>query len=568
LGVESAGAEQSEAFRLGAVLDAARELSGVKQPRRALEIALLSLMGSLGAMRGACLFRDGETGRLQVVSRGFASKEAQRLEQEPPAWLERLAEEAGGSPEGAALDAWTPGQGPERRAPAWVSLAAPWRAGAKAAGVLVLGERLQAGPPSEAERLAAGEIAAFLGGTVRQALAASRIGDLNARLSEKNQKLRRALDEADQARQNLDRKVFHLATVNDLTRELAGLNDCRAIGHSLLLLAQGAFQAAGGAVLMLDRRRREVLGDVRGAGQDELPDPDRLERTLYGCLGRGGLEGLHPLSAALLEAPAEAAREAGVDLDASAGAFFMVDADFMGLLLLGPSLDGRPLDEDEAGLLRTHLTNALVFLENARSFEAVQRLNADLARRNEELSRTIEELREARRTISVMESMQLLMRSAVASEAERLGKASFWDYVLITAVSAAIALLFNAVSPNGIPLVPDFVSQKPPPRISAEQAAALDNPVVVDARPAADFERGHVPGAVNMPPGFVDMVYAMRLSRVDLDRPVLLYGRTVSRLYDREAALELSRRDHGRLLLLRGGLQAWREQGSPVEAGR
>ncbi|MFW5836450.1 MAG: hypothetical protein ACOCVM_00475, partial [Desulfovibrionaceae bacterium] len=297
---ESGSASPLEGYRLEAVLEAARELAGVNQPRRALEVGLLSAMGALGAVCGVCLFVDDESGRIDLVSRGFAPEDARLLEQDPPRWLHGLAMDGSESDWTMAEAPLTPSEAPGGLLPSWVVAAQAWRAGPAVTGLLVLGERLDPRPLESQERLVLQEIAAFMAATLRMVLSSSRIGDLNARLHEKNRELSEALEESARAGRSLDRKVFHLSTVNDLTRELAGLVDRQAIANSLLLLVQGAFQTAGGAVLLLDRRQGEVLAAVRGVPGHRAPDADRLERALYGCLGQGGLEGLHPLSARLL----------------------------------------------------------------------------------------------------------------------------------------------------------------------------------------------------------------------------------------------------------------------------
>ncbi len=269
---------------------------------------------------------------------------------------------------------------------------------------------------------------------------------------------------------------------------------------------------------------------------------------------------LRPMSHTLLPDPLETVQGLGLDMAPMAGALLVVDAELMGLAFLDQSLTGEPMREDDLLLWRTQLANVLVVLDNARSFETISELNIDLQRRNTELEQTIADLTEARRTITLLEGVQQVFRSTLRRDA------SVWDYLLVLGVSTVVALLFNATSPNGIPLLPEGALGEPPPTISQARAGELQGEAVfVDARPEADFERGRLPGAVNMPPGFFDMTYPMRLGKADLDQPVVVYGRTLSRLYDRETAQRILKRDHEQVFLLEGGLDAWREAGLPVE---
>ena len=61
---------------------------------------------------------------------------------------------------------------------------------------------------------------------------------------------------------------------------------------------------------------------------------------------------------------------------------FTVDDSLLGLLVLGAPLAKRALSKEERELLRGLTANCMVFLKNARAFETIQALNADLRRTN------------------------------------------------------------------------------------------------------------------------------------------------------------------------------------------
>lgn len=575
-------ADDREEFYLRAALSAAREISGVIQPRRILEISLLAAMGPVGAVSGACLHLRREGEAFDVVSKGMTTDALEALSRLDCAELRSVLAtlptvgmaQATGFEQDArdAMQATLDGSGLNADD---FSAIIPWRADTENVGLLLLGSRISGAPLDVQEKQLIQEVADFMAGALQSALATHRIGQLNADLHRKNLEL--------------DRKVYQLGTVNDMTSELAGLNDTDALLDHFLLLLTGALGVNGGAVLLVDREKKITRLAARGRFLDPeqtAPPAPRFEdadTAMYHLASSGSLHGLKAMGVALLRDATLAEDEferlglGSRNEPLSAAALFTVDSGLMGLCLLGPTIGDGDLASDQRDLFAIHLHSLLSFLKNALSFEHIQKLNEDLSQRNRELEQTIADLTEARKTISLMEELQRLMRSTLNSEMERMGRASFWDYALILLVSAVVAFAFNATSPNGIPLVPEHMGEPPPPVLSAQEALSMfeevttDDPgtgaaIIVDARPSEFYQRQHISGAVNMPPGFFDMVYSMRLGDVDLDRPILVYGRTISRLYDRETAVRLKARDHENVSILEGGLGTWKEAGLPVEA--
>jgi 3-mercaptopyruvate sulfurtransferase SseA len=57
----------------------------------------------------------------------------------------------------------------------------------------------------------------------------------------------------------------------------------------------------------------------------------------------------------------------------------------------------------------------------------------------------------------------------------------------------------------------------------------------------------------------------MELSEVNGEKEIILYGRTISRLYDEQVASKLILRGHKNTKVLEGGLSEWKKAGYPVE---
>jgi rhodanese-related sulfurtransferase len=84
---------------------------------------------------------------------------------------------------------------------------------------------------------------------------------------------------------------------------------------------------------------------------------------------------------------------------------------------------------------------------------------------------------------------------------------------------------------------------------------------VLDVRTPEEYAAGHVPGAVNVP---YDQV-ASRLAQIPKDKDVVLYcksGRRAGLAADVLAANGYTKLEH-----LQGDIQAWLQDGRPVEGG-
>jgi hydroxyacylglutathione hydrolase len=97
----------------------------------------------------------------------------------------------------------------------------------------------------------------------------------------------------------------------------------------------------------------------------------------------------------------------------------------------------------------------------------------------------------------------------------------------------------------------------------AEAIREQQAPPIVDVRSAAEYQRGHIPGAVHMPFWLVPFrAEALALPR---DEPLVVYCGHGPRAQMARVALE----HHGfaRVILLRGHMRAWKQGRLPLERG-
>ncbi len=121
-------------------------------------------------------------------------------------------------------------------------------------------------------------------------------------------------------------------------------------------------------------------------------------------------------------------------------------------------------------------------------------------------------------------------------------KLSIFDFVVIIILSGLCALIFNQSNPNGIKLFQNISLNSNirmvPPSVAVKELRR-GTAQFVDAMPSSFYEQEHVAGAVNIPLSVFDIMYMMGLSDVNTSRKIIVYGRTISRLYDVQLANKL-----------------------------
>ncbi|MFL6591461.1 MAG: rhodanese-like domain-containing protein [Luteimonas sp.] len=91
-----------------------------------------------------------------------------------------------------------------------------------------------------------------------------------------------------------------------------------------------------------------------------------------------------------------------------------------------------------------------------------------------------------------------------------------------------------------------------------------DNALVVDLRPNADFEKGHIPGSKNVQPSQFDPEHKQLAAARSL--PVVLVCKAGQASGD--AAKRLRKAGFERVYVLDGGIGAWQQADLPLAKGR
>jgi class 3 adenylate cyclase len=225
------------------------------------------------------------------------------------------------------------------------------------------------------------------------------------------EQLTASLKQAEEVRAELDRRIFHLRTLYDASKDMYGSVEIDAILRNFLLMCMGNFGVVTGFIMLTNVEFVEVERFIALGIQDAAPLSIRMkwqeiisQKGLYESMtaikGMSNSESF--LSPITLTLP------------------FIMAEDTAALLALSAKLAGDPYTQDDKELLYTLLNNLSVAVKYAKSFEEIQRLNKDLEERNSELTRTLKELKESLRKIEILEKVKANLCKFIPTTVSRL----------------------------------------------------------------------------------------------------------------------------------------------------
>ncbi|MGE4264576.1 MAG: rhodanese-like domain-containing protein [Desulfovibrio sp.] len=555
------------------LLEMAQELSGILQPRKLLDAFLLTAMGPTGATQGMAVLANPTACDGLILTRGLPEDQAAALEQRLPAICDAYFPYSDHASDfSAPILRFIRRDEPTDSGllPEGMDTLLCFSVDESHCGLLGVGPFLGKGGSAlgkDTEDLLH-SLTHILIGVLRGALAVSNIRQLSVDLGRKNEQLTKALDASQAAQRALDRRVYQLAAINELAGELSHRHRMSEILDGFLLTMLGAFSVSSGLVLVLDRAAHAVEMALRGAPNTGLTAFPAADRLVYRAFGATGPHSVAPLTVDPVISPRTALSDCGLTFEPACAVYFALNSDVQGVLVLGKTISGEELADEDEQLVRAQLASMLGYIQGARHLETITSLNADLVRHNEELTRTVKELTEARQTIDLLERAGERVRSFLQAEAKRSRRFSWLDCGIILAAAMLMGFLFNLASPNGVPLVPEHLLKPSLHTITAQKAREMqlnEDALIVDARPQAFYDQQRISGAVNLTPGLFDLIYLMNFSHVPLSRPIIVYGGNISRRWDDDVAARLTAREHERVLVLRDGLSAWVAHGYKVE---
>ena len=225
------------------------------------------------------------------------------------------------------------------------------------------------------------------------------------------QQLQEALRQAQEVRDELDRRMFHLKTLYDVSKDVFSSVETETILKNFLLITMGNFGVVTGFLLLSNVASVEIEGFVQLGIRDNDSNPFREV-----CRQLLKQKGLYQSTAEIKAFSHSDTFLAPIVLALP----FLLDHGTIALVGLSPKLTGGDYTQDDKELLYTLLNNLAVAVKNAKSFEKIHRLNEDLEAKNIELGKTLQELKESIRKIEILEKVKANLCKFIPATVSRM----------------------------------------------------------------------------------------------------------------------------------------------------
>ena len=382
---------------LRTLYDVSRELFGNIDSEGILRNFLMMTTGNFGVIEGFIFTQDGPgTKPTHFVSVGFRDDEHTSLSEGSRQLLLHWDKD-GGVIDGHQLESLDV-------LPQTVVCALPFAVDDGLSGLLGLGRKIVGEPYNEEDKELLATLINNLIVALRNARAFEDIKRLNREMQEKNVQLEKALND-------LDRRVYHLKTLYDVSKDIFGSVDFAAILRNFLLMTMGNFGVMEALLLTLDVASKEITHfKANGYKESDMASlQEAAKQLLLDGRAGGASERVKVLTSPQDLIPTMVC-----------GVRFKVDEKCLGFLGLGAKLIGEPYNEDDLELLATLVNNLVVALKNAISFENIKRLNLELQDKNRELEKTLKELQAALKKIEILESIKANLSKFAPTTVTRL----------------------------------------------------------------------------------------------------------------------------------------------------
>lgn len=228
---------------------------------------------------------------------------------------------------------------------------------------------------------------------------------------EEIQQLKAALKASEAVQEKLDRHVFHLRTLYDVSRDIYHSIEPDKIIRNFLLMAMGNFGSKRGFVVLSSVSSKKIeyfesLGYLE-AGQTAVAQ--KIEEIFSWEKPKQWFDQLSNLEENDLLPP-----------KADFFSIFFVEDKWRCFIGLGEKLVGQAYSSGDQELMGTLINNLIVALKNAKSFEEILSLSMDLHDKNIELEKTVDQLKNSMRKVEILESVKENLSKFVPVEVSRM----------------------------------------------------------------------------------------------------------------------------------------------------
>jgi rhodanese-related sulfurtransferase len=157
----------------------------------------------------------------------------------------------------------------------------------------------------------------------------------------------------------------------------------------------------------------------------------------------------------------------------------------------------------------------------------------------------------------------------------------------IMVVASLLGIVVNTVRPNGVALIQSGAPVSTAQHGAKPDSAAADtthalaegaislaemkrlfdegSAIILDARDPAEYEQGHIPGAINIPYDRIPEYFDVLQSQVPMDAHVVVYCRSLTCDFSDQLATELKIMGYKNVSIFSGGWDQWSTAGYPIE---
>ena len=214
---------------------------------------------------------------------------------------------------------------------------------------------------------------------------------------EEIQRLKAALKASEAVQEKLDRNVFHLRTLYDVSRDIYHSIEPDKIIRNFLLMAMGNFGSKRGFVVLssVSSKKIEYFESLGYLEAEQTAVVQKIEKIFSWEKPKQWFDQLSNLQQNDLLPP-----------KAEYFSIFFVEEKWRCFIGLGEKLVCQEYDRGDRELLDTLINNLIVALKNAKSFEEIWSLSLNLHDKNIELEKTVDKLKNSMRKVEILESVK------------------------------------------------------------------------------------------------------------------------------------------------------------------